>query len=345
MLELRQRGMQQERAVQDMTPTRSFLAILVISLSFLGVPHGATDHLVGDKIFKHSFPNTWLCVFVVVYLAMMGMVIASWFLAPVASLAAFLFLSVIHWGLGDTESDLVPLTLQPLEVLIRGSIPILLPSVLHQEAVSQIFSFLVGMHGDTSSVQSIVNGMSASMSFFIFGWAICFSYHLIEIVRYTNAKGVKDLKLTSKQTRHLISAVELASLTALCSLCPPLVSFMLYFCVWHSCRHILCVAASTFDNSRCIRALMKFGLHALPFTIATLLMAGVWYFKLEQTEWDQQGKQDSSTELKSTLKKFDALSQVIFVGLSAVTVPHMIVTELSMVRQRALEGNVDKVNQ
>eukprot|EP00960_Hanusia_phi_P048908 759246-Hanusia_phi.AAC.1 len=115
MLELRQRGMQQERAVQDMTPTRSFLAILVISLSFLGVPHGATDHLVGDKIFKHSFPNTWLCVFVVVYLAMMGMVIASWFLAPVASLAAFLFLSVIHWGLGDTESDLVPLTLQPLE--------------------------------------------------------------------------------------------------------------------------------------------------------------------------------------------------------------------------------------
>jgi len=32
--------------------------------------------------------------------------------------------------------------------------------------------------------------------------------------------------------------------------CSPLVSFMLYFCFWHSVRHILCVAACTFDALR-----------------------------------------------------------------------------------------------
>ncbi|EKX49168.1 hypothetical protein GUITHDRAFT_105242 [Guillardia theta CCMP2712] len=337
MMEFRQRAMQDEKVAKDMTPTRTFLATLVVSLSFLGIPHGATDHLVGDKIFKDAFPKTWLLVFVVVYLVMMGMVIASWMMAPIFSLAVFLVLSVVHWGLGDTECDIVPSVLQPVEVVVRGSIPILLPSVLHQDAVSQIFSFLVGMHGDTRSVKVIVNGMASSMPLFLFGWIACFAYHAFQAVRHMNAAGCQDLRIGSKEIRHFISAVELVSLTAMCSLCAPLVSFMIYFCVWHSCRHILCVAASTFDSSRCLRALMKFSQHALPFTIATLLMAGVWYLRLEQTEWDKGEQDGNGVELSSTLRKFDALSQVIFVGLSAVTVPHMIVTELSMHPQACLD--------
>jgi hypothetical protein len=81
---------------------------MLFAVSFFGVPHGATDHLVASDIFKGAFPRTWLLVFVVLYLALMGIVVLAWNLFPSASLAAFLFMTIVHWGLGDVEDDLVP---------------------------------------------------------------------------------------------------------------------------------------------------------------------------------------------------------------------------------------------
>jgi hypothetical protein len=81
---------------------------MLFAVSFFGVPHGATDHLVASDIFKGAFPRTWLLVFIALYLALMGIVILAWNLFPSASLVAFLFMTIVHWGLGDVEDDLVP---------------------------------------------------------------------------------------------------------------------------------------------------------------------------------------------------------------------------------------------
>jgi hypothetical protein len=50
------------------------------------------------------------------YLGMMGAVVLSWKVAPVLSLVCFLLMSVVHWGLGDTEADLVSPSMLALEV-------------------------------------------------------------------------------------------------------------------------------------------------------------------------------------------------------------------------------------
>ncbi len=89
-------------------PSTLEMLAMLFAVSFFGVPHGATDHLVASDIFKGAFPRTWLLVFIALYLALMGIVVLAWNLFPSASLVAFLFMTIVHWGLGDVEDDLVP---------------------------------------------------------------------------------------------------------------------------------------------------------------------------------------------------------------------------------------------
>jgi Brp/Blh family beta-carotene 15,15'-monooxygenase len=125
-------------------PSVPEMTTLAVVLALFGVPHGATDHLVAASIFRRSFPRIWLLVFVVMYLSMMAAVVLSWKVAPVFSLVSFLLMSVVHWGLGDAEEDLVPTKLLAVEVCVRGCVPILLPCVAFKGHVLSIFSWLVG---------------------------------------------------------------------------------------------------------------------------------------------------------------------------------------------------------
>lgn len=43
--------------------TPSQVVFLAIAVAFFGVPHGATDHLVGYSFFKPAFGQLWLPIF------------------------------------------------------------------------------------------------------------------------------------------------------------------------------------------------------------------------------------------------------------------------------------------
>lgn len=101
-------------------PSSIEILSMTCAVAFFGVPHGATDHLVASDIFKGPFPRTWLIVFVLVYLMLMGAVILAWILLPSMSLAVFLLLTIVHWGLGDVEDDLVPSRLRPAAVFLSS---------------------------------------------------------------------------------------------------------------------------------------------------------------------------------------------------------------------------------
>ena len=95
------------------------MVFVCVAVACLGMPHGATDHLVGD--FGDQGP-LWIIPFSATYLGMTGLVWLVWLAFPSLSLAAFLAMSIVHWGLGDAEEDLVPRALLPLEVLTPESI-------------------------------------------------------------------------------------------------------------------------------------------------------------------------------------------------------------------------------
>ena len=108
----------------------------------------------------------------------------------------------------------------------------------------------------------------------------------------------RDTSLRARFTEFILLAVAFSFL-------PPLVSFALYFCIIHTGRHmrrIWHVLASTSSPTGLYR-------QAVGFTLASWL-AGVMAFL-----WLETGNLDA------------ALLQVVFIGLAALTVPHMILVD------------------
>ena len=244
-----------DSAALPSVPNRAEMTTLAIVLALFGVPHGATDHLVAAAIFKRQFPRAWLAVFVAVYLAMMGAVVLCWRIAPTFSLASFLLMSVVHWGLGDAEEDLLSSRhMLALEVCVRGSIPILLPCVSFPAQVTAIFAWLVGPHAETDDLATILRAAHLSTAPFSLALVACIAYHTAAAwgthLRPPPARTRMQTPVALQTWRHLYTSVELLLLPALCVVCPPLTSFMIYFCLWHSVRHILCVSSATFDALR-----------------------------------------------------------------------------------------------
>jgi Brp/Blh family beta-carotene 15,15'-monooxygenase len=97
-----------------------------------------------------------------------------------------------------------------------------------------------------------------------------------------------------------ISALELLSVSALMLLVPPLPAFTLYFCLMHGARHIL----RTKQYMAQVNFKSMFSVILLPMLGTLVLMLLGWFFVAGQSL--EQG-----------------VVQLVFVGLAALTAPHM----------------------
>lgn len=106
-----------------------------------------------------------------------------------------------------------------------------------------------------------------------------------------------------------LSALEYVGLLALAYVATPLIYFTLYFCLLHSPRHLsgLLRNANLKERPRLVRM-------ALTYTALTLILVAVLYFF-----W-------SALPIDSLILK------LVFIGLAAVTVPHMILIAMAHVR-------------
>lgn len=107
------------------------------------------------------------------------------------------------------------------------------------------------------------------------------------------------------QTRvNRFTALEVISVGFLAIATPPLVSFTLFFCVMHSMRHA--IRTRGYSEGLCWSDLVKKAL--APMTLCAVLAGVIWPF-LHPVTLDM------------------ALVQLLFVGLAALTVPHMVLIE------------------
>jgi len=108
----------------------------------------------------------------------------------------------------------------------------------------------------------------------------------------------RDASLRARFAEFILLAVVFAFL-------PPLVSFALYFCIIHTGRHMRCIW-HVLASSSSPKGLYR---QAASFTLASWLVGGAAFL------WLKTGDLDA------------ALLQVVFIGLAALTVPHMILVD------------------
>ena len=123
-----------------------------------------------------------------------------------------------------------------------------------------------------------------------------------------------------------LGAMEIASVVLLSVVAPPLIAFTLFFCGMHSARHILRTIDYSGSLSRRLLALSAL----LPMIGVVVVSALAWWF-LKGKSLDER------------------LVQIVFVGLAALTVPHMALVERvrfsgwikGVAKPSGLESNID----
>ncbi|MEM8883219.1 MAG: Brp/Blh family beta-carotene 15,15'-dioxygenase [Planctomycetota bacterium] len=259
------------------------LLVLAAFVCVTALPHGAVDHLAGRTVFGR-WGRAWPAVFGGVYLALLALTVAVWLAAPPLALTLFLLLSALHFGYGDLRPERGGF----VEAALRGSIPVFGPILFWPAATAQLFGWLLP-GTEPASVLAVTRTIASATPFALLAWAGLALYQY----RFARKDGF-----------------EIIALVLLVLALPPLLSFGIYFCGWHSFRHGLECAAEL-DRRGPRRGWLAYARHAAPLTLATIGLGAAAYLLLSDARLDPV-----------------AMTRVVFIGLAALTVPHVVIHAL-----------------
>ena len=258
----------------------------IAAILLIGVPHGGFDGAIARHIGWPKGLIPWLG-FHLAYIALAGLVLLLWWFMPLFSLAIFLGLSALHFG----ASDIADIGTDWLPWAAHGGLVCLAIPNFQATLVTPLFALLIG----TDNAVALINGIS-----------VLFAPWLVIVIAYW------VYAYFHRQYRK--SALSLLLLIVLAYLLPPLVSFSLYFCLWHSRGHLRRLWRGLQETERYSTAR-----EATVYTVtAWASLAVVFYFL-----------QDSPAQ---------SLTQVTFIGLAALTLPHMLLVDYASSSMRREES-------
>ena len=248
------------------------LIMVTVFVVLLGVPHGAMDALIARRLYGTDTPARWLA-FASAYVAAAAAVVGVWMVAPAIFLTGFLVVSAAHFS-----ADPRPGTLALSRVLYGGAI-IVLPTLTHANEVAGLFELLAGPQ------------------------AAAWTISVLEALALPWLVGLLTMAVFEAR-RDVVTGIELAAIAALSTFAPPLIAFGVFFCVMHSARHLLRIAAYASDLRP--GALLAVAMGPMAFVLGT--SAACWF-------------------LLGNISVDARIMQILFVGLAALTVPHMLLVE------------------
>lgn len=285
---------------------------LVVGIVFLGLPHGALDHLVPLRMgFAWGKKPLGLGLYLLSYMAIAGVYFGLWLWQPLIAFVGFLLATVFHWGQGDVRFLEIFLGRKRssrwgagVSILLRGSLPMVLPILAFPETATSLYLNAVKGLGlsplplDLSS-PIIVLSLTAYM-------LVLFTLYIANAV-----------KVSANTWALRMDIAELALLTLLFCTVPAYISVGIYFIAWHSLRHLARLIilkqedADKLKQGVWSKPIKRLVLDLLPITLAAVgLLVGLYFWKAQHV---------------TTLETFVALYLVL---ISALTKPHLVVVAL-----------------
>ena len=194
-------------------------AALLVGGALLGVPHGASDFLVGHELLGSRLGTLWFPVFVTAYLGLGLCVFAGWILAPLTTLVGFVLISCVHFGQEDGRTESQYAT--GLSFAARATTPLVPVLFLHPGDVGPIVAMLASV-----SEADAIHGLEILRPIMLLSWAGIAAI----------AIGCQLASRPSGSAKFATAELGMLSIASL--LAAPLAIFMIYFCVLHAIRHM-----------------------------------------------------------------------------------------------------------
>lgn len=265
-----------------------FLALLLIT--GLGIPHGATDHRIFNVLLQQKGGKPAMLGFYGGYLGLMLIYALMWWLSPVFSLLIFLVTSMYHFGQSNWNYIRISRSPQVLLYLIYGAFALFVPILAHFETAQPIVESIIQRPLPQISPLMLQGGI-AGITILNLG-----AIHLLWMRE----------KLTSREA--WAEVLNTFILLALFLSTPLLLGFALYFSGWHALSSIQDQIAF-FQKQRPEFRLKNYVKEAAPYTGLAIfgLMMMIGY---------------------SNSIQLDAAWGILFIFLSLVTLPHLLLIEL-----------------
>ena len=254
----------------------SFLLIF-----FIGLPHGSFDGAVASLV---GFRNRiQFLLFIFYYLVLFFLVILFWLHFPIISLIIFIIMTIIHFGLCDWTNYKIN---------------------KHKYSVS----FTYGM--------TIIFGIiffNENQSFLMFEYLTNDNIYFIQrylFIPYflTTLSIIYFIYLSFYEKKLRKGIIEILFLLSIFYFFDPLLSFAIYFCFFHTYKHLKHLIKNIYLNL----TNKKFVINTtLIFTMISWVAGiGIVYF------------------LFQNLSLYESILKVIFIGLAALTLPHMLLIDI-----------------